>query len=133
GQSECMKAHEPDTFDGSDPKKLSEWLFQLKLYFGANYGQFTTANSHINFTITYLCGTTLSWFHTILANEEDFNYTSTPLLNEWKMFKEELTKCFGSINTASEAAEELDNLWMGHNQQIIKYDLEFICLSSLVK
>ncbi|KAF9440716.1 hypothetical protein P691DRAFT_625480, partial [Macrolepiota fuliginosa MF-IS2] len=115
GWSEWVKACEPDTFNGSDPKKLSEWLFQLKLYFRANYGQFTTANGHINFAITYLCSTTLSWFHTILADEKDFDYTSTPL-NKWKTFEEELTKCFSSINTASKAVEELDNLWMGHNQ-----------------
>ena len=54
--SRGTKAHIPDTFSGTEPDKLNNFLFQCRLYFHANPAQFNTGIAKINFTITYLTG-----------------------------------------------------------------------------
>jgi len=50
------KAHIPDTFSGTEPDKLNNFLFQCCLYFRANLAQFDIDIAKINFTIIYLTG-----------------------------------------------------------------------------
>ena len=50
------KACIPDTFSGTEPNKLNNFLFQCHLYFRANPAQFDMDIAKINFTITYLTG-----------------------------------------------------------------------------
>ena len=52
--SRGTKAHIPDTFSGTEPDKLNNFLFQCRLYFHANLAQFDKNIAKINFTITYL-------------------------------------------------------------------------------
>jgi len=48
------KAHIPNTFIGTEPDKLNNFLFQCHLYFHANPAQFDTDIAKINFAMTYL-------------------------------------------------------------------------------
>ena len=64
------KAHIPDTFDGTEPDKLNNFLFQCHLYFCANLAQFNTDIMKINFTMTCLTGVAQDWFEVGL-NQED--------------------------------------------------------------
>ena len=50
------KAHISDTFSGTKPDKLNNFLFQCCLYFYTNLAQFDTNIAKINFTMTYLTG-----------------------------------------------------------------------------
>ena len=50
------KACIPDTFSGTEPDKLNNFLFQCHLYFCTNLVQFDTDIAKINFTMTYLTG-----------------------------------------------------------------------------
>jgi len=50
------KAHIPDTFSGTEPNKLNNFLFQCHLYFHANPVQFDIDIVKINFAMTYLTG-----------------------------------------------------------------------------
>jgi len=50
------KAHIPDTFSGTEPNKLNNFLFQCHLYFCTNPAQFDTDIAKINFAMTYLTG-----------------------------------------------------------------------------
>jgi len=50
------KAHIPDTFSGTEPNKLNNFLFQCHLYFHANPVQFDIDIAKINFAMTYLTG-----------------------------------------------------------------------------
>ena len=54
--SRGTKAHIPDTFSGTEPDKLNNFLFQCRLYFRANPAQFDTDIAKINFAMTYLTG-----------------------------------------------------------------------------
>ena len=54
--SRGTKAHIPNTFSGTEPNKLNNFLFQCHLYFCANPAQFDMDIAKINFTITYLTG-----------------------------------------------------------------------------
>ena len=46
----------PDTFSGTEPDKLNNFLFQCCLYFHANPVQFDTDIAKINFAMSYLTG-----------------------------------------------------------------------------
>ena len=56
------KACIPDTFSGTEPNKLNNFLFQCCLYFHANLVQFNTNITKINFAMTYLTGVAQDWF-----------------------------------------------------------------------
>ena len=63
------KAHIPDTFSGTEPDKLNNFLFQCRLYFRANLAQFDTDIAKINFIMTYLTGVAQDWFEVGLNQE----------------------------------------------------------------
>ena len=50
------KAHIPNTFSGTKPDKLNNFLFQCHLYFRTNLVQFNMDIVKINFAMTYLTG-----------------------------------------------------------------------------
>jgi len=54
--SRRTKACIPDTFSGTEPDKLNNFLFQYRLYFCANPVQFDTDIAKINFAMIYLTG-----------------------------------------------------------------------------
>ena len=54
--SRGTKARIPDTFSGTEPDKLNNFLFQCRLYFCTNPVQFDMDIAKINFTMTYLTG-----------------------------------------------------------------------------
>ena len=68
--SRGTKARIPDTFSGTEPDKLNNFLFQCRLYFRANLAQFDTDIAKINFAMTYLTGVAQDWFEVGL-NQED--------------------------------------------------------------
>ena len=56
------KVRIPDTFSGTEPDKLNNFLFQCRLYFCANLAQFDMDIAKINFAMTYLTGVAQDWF-----------------------------------------------------------------------
>ena len=68
--SRGTKAHIPDTFSGTEPDKLNNFLFQCRLYFHTNPAQFNIDIAKINFAMTYLTGVAQDWFEMGL-NQED--------------------------------------------------------------
>jgi len=68
--SRGTKARIPDTFSGTEPDKLNNFLFQCRLYFRANLVQFDMDIVKINFAMTYLTGVAQDWFEVGL-NQED--------------------------------------------------------------
>jgi len=60
--SRGTKARIPDTFSGTEPDKLNNFLFQCRLYFHANLAQFDMNIAKINFAMTYLTGVAQDWF-----------------------------------------------------------------------
>ena len=68
--SRGTKAHISDTFSGTEPDKLNNFLFQCRLYFCANPAQFDMDIAKINFAMTYLTRVAQDWFEVGL-NQED--------------------------------------------------------------
>ncbi|KAG6327173.1 hypothetical protein ID866_11916, partial [Astraeus odoratus] len=106
----CTKVHEPDTFDGMDPKKLCEFL--------------------VGFALSFLKGIALAWFEPDLLN-------ATPGIepawaNNYSEFVIELTTNFGPHNPVGDAEHQLNNLLMKDSSHINKYIIKFNCLATQV-
>ena len=71
------KAHIPNTFSGTEPDKLNDFLFQYHLYFHANLAQFDTDIAKIKFAMTYLTGVSQDQF------EVGFNQNNQGILQDW--------------------------------------------------
>ncbi|KAF5345227.1 hypothetical protein D9756_011486 [Leucocoprinus leucothites] len=118
------KAHLPDTFSSSDPKKLNTFLIQYRLYFQANPTQFQHDNQKADFTITYLTSVMLDWFEVSLTQEEQGVFHDW--FNNWSAFVCELCMHFGIDNPKGEAAKMLDTLHMQLGDKIATYKVEFL-------
>ncbi|KAF5355634.1 hypothetical protein D9756_004424 [Leucocoprinus leucothites] len=127
---ERIQAKEPDTFDGSKPQKLDEFLFQCRLYFNTNLSQFTTERVKVSFAMTFLKGPAQQHFQTVLQVE--YNWDVISWFQDFQLFADELCKNFGALDRETEAAEELEHLRMGHNWTITKYNVEFSRLASIL-
>ena len=86
--SRGTKARIPDTFSGTEPDKLNNFLFQCHLYFHANTVQFDMDIVKINFTMTYLTGVAQNWFEVGL-NQKDQNILQD-WLSDWNLFVDKL-------------------------------------------
>ena len=122
--SRRTKARIPDTFSGTEPDKLNNFLFQYRLYFHTNPAQFNTDIAKINFTMTYLTGVAQDWFEVGL-NQEDQSILQD-WLSDWNLFVDELRQHFGLSDSIGEAANMLDNLHMKPGDKISTYNVDFI-------
>ena len=88
-----MKAKEPNTFDGSNPKKLNNFILLCNLYFRSS-SAYSTDSTKVNFALSYLRGTALEYFElTILDSEEVPDW-----MDDWSAFVRNLHTQFGPID-----------------------------------
>ena len=123
--SRGTKARIPDTFSGTEPDKLNNFLFQCHLYFHANTVQFDMDIVKINFTMTYLTGVAQNWFEVGL-NQKDQNILQD-WLSDWNLFVDKLCWHFGLLDSIGKAANMLDNLHMKPSDKISTYNVNFMC------
>ncbi|KAG6326544.1 hypothetical protein ID866_12545 [Astraeus odoratus] len=129
--SRKMRVHEPDTFDGTDPKKLRMFLVQCKLNFQDRPCVFRPDHSKVTFAQSYLKGMALEWFKLDLLSSS--NPEDHPLwMDDWKEFVIELQSTFSPHNPVTDAENQLDHLQMKDGQCINKYVIEFNRLTSQV-
>ncbi|KAG6327147.1 hypothetical protein ID866_11942 [Astraeus odoratus] len=64
----CTKVREPDTFDGTNPKKLCEFLVQCELNFCNRPQAFCLDLWKVSFALSFLKGIALAWFEPDLLN-----------------------------------------------------------------
>ena len=126
--SRGTKASIPNTFSGTEPDKLNNFLFQCRLYFHANPVQFNTDIAKINFAMTYLTKVAQDWFEVGL-NQEDQGILQN-WLSDWNIFVDELHWHFGLLDPVGEAANMLDNLHMKPGNNISTYNVDFMCYAS---
>ena len=120
------KAKEPDTFDGSDPKKLNNFILLCNLYFRTNlpYEDDTTKVT-FQVALSYLRGLALEYFEpSILDSDETPDW-----INNWSAFVRTLHTQFGPIDPTADAEDSIDNLKMQENQHIVKYNIKFTRLA----
>jgi hypothetical protein len=120
-----IKANEPDTFDGSDPRKLNNFILLCRLYFRSN-SAYSDDEAKVTFALSYLRGTALEYFEPSLLAE------ATPeWLDDWSVFTQTLRTQFGPLDPTADAEDSLDNLKMRDNQRILKYNVDFNRLAIL--
>jgi hypothetical protein len=91
-ESGQTKLREPDTFDGSDPKKLRCFLLQCKLNFRAKPKAFSGNLAKVNYSLSFLKGMALDYFEPYLTDNPD---NEPDWLSDYDAFVEELMINFG--------------------------------------
>jgi hypothetical protein len=114
------KAKEPDTFDGSDPKKLNNFILLCNLNFRTNQA-YSRDSAKVTFALSYLRGMALEYFEPSLLETG-----ATPdWMDNWDAFVRNLRILFGPVDPTADAADSIDNLKMQDNQHIVKYNVDF--------
>jgi len=115
------KAKEPDTFDGTDSRKLNNFILLCNLYFRNSTSYDDDDEAKVNFALSYLRGTALEYFEpSILDSDEVPDW-----IDNWSAFVRTLRTQFGPIDPTGEAEAGIDYLKMYDNQRIVKYNVEF--------
>jgi len=130
--SSCAKVHEPDTFDGTDPKKLQTFLVQCELCFQDRAKAFHQDGARVTFSQSYLKGMTLEWFEPDLLNSG--NPADCPRwMDSWVHFVAELQSTFGPHDPVADAEHQLEHLQMKDSYHVTWYIVDFNCLTSQVQ
>ncbi|KIO10892.1 hypothetical protein M404DRAFT_21091 [Pisolithus tinctorius Marx 270] len=109
--SSRTKLHEPNTFDGTDPKKLHAFFIQCKLNFQDWPQAFRTNHAKVIFAQSYLKGMALEWFKPDLLGVEDPD--NWPLwMDSWREFILELQTTFGPHDPVADTKSQLGHLHM---------------------
>jgi Retrotransposon gag protein len=118
--SRKAKAKEPDTFDGSEPKKLNNFILLCNLYFRSNPAYEDDTNK-VTLALSYLRGTALEYFEPSILDSDEY----PDWMDNWSAFVRNLRTQFGPIDPTADAEDGIDNLKMQDNQKIVKYNVEF--------
>ena len=123
---------EPDTFDGTEAKKLRAFLIQCELNFQDRPRAFSEDRAKVTFAQSYLKGMALEWFEPDLLGNIAPN--QHPLwMDNWHEFLAELLGQFGPHNPVGNAEHQLNNLRMKETHCIIRYLVEFNRLGSQLR
>ena len=130
--SSQTRVHEPDTFDGTEAKKLHAFLVQCKLNFQDRPRAFNEDRAKVTFAQSYLKGMALEWFKPdLLGNIAPDQH---PLwMDNWREFLVELSGQFSPHDPVGNAKHQLDNLRMKETHRIVRYLIEFNCLGSQLR
>jgi len=125
-----VKVHEPDTLDGSEPRKLCAFFVQCELNFQSKPKTFHSDRAKVNFAQSYLKGMALEWFEPDLLSGR---LSSRPgWVDDYSEFMLELQTNFGPHDPSGDAEMQLEQLNMREGQCINKYVVEFQRLASQV-
>ena len=125
---EKVKVREPDTFDGTDPLKLRDFLVSCNLHFRDRPAVFASDEKKILFILSYLKGAAMSWFEPGLMDVTN----SAHWMWDFAVFINELETNFGPHDPVRDAEKGLYSLRMKENSHIIKYNVEFWKLAARV-
>jgi hypothetical protein len=127
-KAEKIKVREPDTFDGSNPRKLRDFLVSCNLHFRDRPQVYASDEKRILFILSYLKGSALSWFEPGLNDPTD----SAHWMWDYPAFLSELEDNFGPHDPVGDAEKSLHELNMKKTARIVKYNVDFWELASRV-
>jgi len=130
--SSRAKVREPDTFDGTDPKKLRTFLVQCELCFQDRAKAFRLDRAKVTFAQSYLKGMTLEWFEPDLLNSGD-PADCPRWMESWVHFVAELQSTFGPHDPIADAEHQLEHLRMKDAHRVTRYIVDFNRLASQVQ
>src|SRR6267142_2593733 len=128
GSPSKPKLWEPDTFNGSDPRKLRTFILQCKLNFRDHPDLFKDDKSKVNYVLSYLKGTALDCFKSTILDPKEPDWA-----DDFSLFTDELESNFGTYDPVGEAEAELEGLRMHDSHQATKYFIKFQQLASRVE
>lgn len=123
-RSHAVKTRTPDAFDGSDPRKLDNFIFQCSMYFAARSAHFPDDESQVTFALSYLTDTPLDWFRSELDHATSLG-TLPPWFTSYSIFTAELLRLFGPSDPATDAMTSLEGLCYDEASKATRYTLEF--------
>ena len=118
------KAKEPNTFDGSDPWNLNNFILLCNLYFQTNAAYSENA-AKVTFALSYLRGIALEYFELAILDSNEV----PKWMDNWSAFIHTLCVQFHPIDPIADAEDGIDNLKIQDNQHIVKYNVKFNCLA----
>jgi len=130
--SSRAKVREPDTFNGTDPKKLRTFLVQCELCFQDRAKAFCLDREKVTFAQSYLKGMTLEWFELDLLNSSD-PADRPRWMDSWVHFVAELQSTFGPHDPIADAEHQLEHLQMKDAHRVMRYIVDFNRLASQVQ
>ena len=101
---------------------------QCKLNFQSKPKSFQTDQSKVNYSLSFLKGTTLDYFEPYLADDPA---NKPAWLNDYELFIEELLINFSPYNMMADAEVELEQLVMKDNHKATKFFIDFYQLALL--
>lgn len=123
-KEKALDINDPETFSGTRPEKLSEFLSQLRIIFRAKPNTYADDQDKIMYAISHCKGIAQRHFHNAIRKMEEENETPT-YMQSWPQFIEELKTYFGYQNEDREAERELRSLYMKDSDSVSKYIVEF--------
>jgi hypothetical protein len=117
----CAKVREPEPFNGTDSRKLRQFLLLCELNFRDRPDAFLEDAVKINYILSYLTGLALDFFKPYIVQGRD----ELVWLNDYELFIEKLQENFGPHDPEAAAENELESLRMKDNQRISSYIVEF--------
>jgi len=127
-KSEKIKVRDPDTFDGSNPRKLRDFLVSCNLHFRDRPQVFASDEKRILFILSYLKGSALSWFEPGLNDPTN----SAHWMWDYSAFLSKLEDNFGPHDPVGDAEKALHELTMKKSTHIVNYNVDFWELASRV-
>ena len=130
-KSSHTKVREPDTFDGTDSKKLRTFLVQCELNFQDRPKAFRTDRAKVTYAQSYLKGMALEWFEPDLLGFADPN-ARPDWMSDWLELVRELLTTFGPHDPVADAEHQLDHLRMKDTHHINCYVVDFNRIASQI-
>ncbi|KAI9601156.1 hypothetical protein H4Q26_000960 [Puccinia striiformis f. sp. tritici PST-130] len=109
----------PDSFDGSSPAKLRNYLQQCKLIFRNDIDSFSSDLKKTLYAAAFLTGKAFEWVQPYLEVIDDPppNY----MMNSWLMFESQLVTLYGDPNELRATEYKLDSLTMKDGDHASNY------------
>ena len=126
------KANVPDTFDGSNPKKLKPFIASCNLYFNDN-ATYRRDSAKVKFALSYCRDTAFDWFEPYLLDKDDDDYVECDWMKNWKAFCAELTTNFGVADPRGDALAQFKELEMLDKSHIVRFNVKFTHLAAFLK
>jgi len=120
-----IKTRDPDTFNGSDPDKLSAFFTSCTSTFQSKPQTYRKGSAQVNYAISFLRGTALDLFEPYILAAEDSEANEPELFHSWALFKEMLTENFGPPNPIEDAEDALRKLKFDDDTKATQYFTEF--------
>ena len=105
-----VKPHIPDTFDGSDPRKLETFIFQCNMYLTIHAGDFADDEARVTFALSYLKGSPQDWFQSEISHVASEGGKLPEWFTDYTMFQHKLKRLFGPRDPITDAMTSLENL-----------------------